>query len=350
MKVAIYRTCGIGDLVQITPLLQQIRADLPRALIVFFTSGNVADLLRGCPWIDESVTFPATLLCQPAARLGGLPIWRRIDRDGPWDYLLSLEPRWSRAAGSVIVRAARKGGLQTVGWKPLRLFEKTHALTRDGRDLGHASAWYLGLWQRLAGFPDLGFGPDVRYVIDPGGAALAIPDRAVCLAPGAGNLIMPAAMKRWPVAHWLRLAELLEARGFAPVWLGSDEDAATFAGSRIERNLMGGLDLRQTATVIHRSRGLIGNDSGLFHLALGLGIPGIGLFGRTDPQNTGPFRAAQALVFKAGFGLVSASLLDSATEAEIAALQRPQPMALLDPDELMPPIEAFLCATTSGVS
>jgi heptosyltransferase-1 len=338
MRIAIYRGCGIGDFVQITPLLQQVRADFPEARVTLFTSENVADLLGSCPWIDHSSTFRPDLLGTLRGRLGGLPIWRRIDREGPWDLLLSLEPHWRRAAGACFVHATRRGGLQTEGWKPLRIFDETYALRRDGRNLGHASLWYLKLWQRLTGQTDRGYGCDVRYLLNPPLATPEMPARAVCLAPGAGNVMTPAEGKRWPLESWMRLAKSLEARSFSPIWLGSNEDAATFSNITLKGNFMGRLALRQTAGVIARSRALIGNDSGLFHLALGLGTPGVGLFGPTDPQNTGPFRSPQALVFKAGFGIVPP--LPAATD--IADLQSPQPMTLLDAEEVISAVGAFL--------
>lgn len=349
MNIGVYRACGIGDFVQVTPLLQQIRADLPDARITLFTSANVAGLLPGCPWIDWSVTFSSELLRGWRARLGGIPIWWRIRRGSPWDLLLSLEPHWRRAAGSVLVRAARKGGFETEGWKPVRLFDERFILHPQGCNRGHASQWYLDLWQRLAGHADRGFGCDVHYLLKPELGVPPIPPDAVCLAPGAGNVITPAESKRWPRDCWLKLAGLLRGRGFATVWLGGPEDAAAFSAAGLSDDFMGRLDLQQTAAVIRRSRAVIGSDSGLFHLALGLGTPAIGLFGPTNPQNTGPFRNERSLVFKAGFGPVPAALLTGATGADLEALQRRAPMETLNPDQLAPPIAEFLAATTSGV-
>src|SRR6266853_1558541 len=165
MKIGIYRSCGIGDFVQLTPLLQQIRADVPGASVTLFTSDNVAELLAGCPWIDASVTFRTSDLCGIAARFGGFPIWRRIAAHGRWDIFLNLEPGWRRSVGFPLVRAARKGGFQTEGWKPLRLFDEFIPQRRDGFDRGHSSARELELWRKLTGHRDRGFGYDVRYLL-----------------------------------------------------------------------------------------------------------------------------------------------------------------------------------------
>ena len=65
--------------------------------------------------------------------------------------------------------------------------------------------------------------------------------------------------------------------------------AGTAGGDGIRlHNLAGQLSLRQTIEAISICRLFIGNDSGLMHIASGLNLPLIALFGPTQPHKTGP--------------------------------------------------------------
>ena len=345
MRIGIYRSCGIGDAVQLTPLFRQIRADAPDAEIVFFTSENVAVILEGCPFLTRTIFFPTRLLTGAAADWGGFPLWRKISRHGRWDIFLDLEPHWRRSACFPLVRAARKGGVQTAGWKPLRLFDEFLVQHPLGLDRGHASARCLQLWEKLTGHPDRGFGYDLDFLREPPCALPPLPAGFVCLVPGAGNAMNAGDEKRWPLENWLRLAEFLTGLGHSPVWLGSAEDARQFPVGGGARNFMGLLDLRQVFQTISRSTALIANDSGLLHVALASGVKAVGLFGPTNPQRTGPFRNPNALILKAGFGRVANALLavhDAGTDQD--ALDASMPMQQLGCDLVAREVAQFLTA------
>jgi ADP-heptose:LPS heptosyltransferase len=64
-------------------------------------------------------------------------------------------------------------------------------------------------------------------------------------------------------------------------------------------NLLGKTTLREVANLLHQSTVIVGNDSGLFHLAQGVGCPAIGIFGPTSPQFTGVFRSTSAATLQA---------------------------------------------------
>ena len=349
MRIGIYRTCGIGDVVQLTPLFQQIRADYPAAQITFFTNENVAPLLDGCPFMDETVFFPSRLVAGTAAEWGGLPMWRQIARHGKWDMFLNLEPRWRRSLGIMLVRAGRKGGLQGEGWKPVRLFDEFLTLHRAGLDRGHTSGRCLELWDKLTGNKDRGLGYNLDYLLESPAKLPQLPPRFVSLVPGAGNAMNPGEAKRWPLANWLRLAERFAASDLSPVWLGSDEDERLFPTGSLGINLMGRLDLRQCCHLISKGTALVGNDSALFHIALATKTKAVGLFGPTNPQRTGPFRNFNALIFKAGFGRVSPDLLtEHGVGAARDALDAAMPMTELPFELVTREILGFLANTPAA--
>ncbi len=349
MRIGIYRTCGIGDAVQLTPLFQQIRADFPDAKVTFFTSENVAPLLDGCPFLDETVPFPSSLLAGTAAEWGGFPMWRQIARRGKWDLFLDLEPRWRRSLGIMLVRAGRKGGLQGDGWKPVRLFDEFLIQHPAGLDRGHSSARYLELWQKVTGNKDRRLGYNLDHVLASPASLPELPARFVCLVPGAGNAMNPGEAKRWPFTNWLRLAGQLAEAGFIPVWLGSAEDERLFPTGGTGINLMGRLDLRQACQTVGKGMALIGNDSALFHIALATRTKAVGLFGPTNPQRTGPFRNPSSLILKARFGRVAPALLARhGTDADRDALDACVPMQELGLDLVSHEVFGYLAASPNS--
>ncbi len=108
--------------------------------------------------------------------------------------------------------------------------------------------------------------------------------RLVLLFPGSGS---PA--KNWPRAGFAVLAEQIARDGFAPVFvLGPAEDAMRGHFEASGFTELADLDLGTLAGLAHVARAFVGNDSGVSHLAAVVGVPGVALFGPTDPARWAP--------------------------------------------------------------
>jgi heptosyltransferase-3 len=108
----------------------------------------------------------------------------------------------------------------------------------------------------------------------------------VAIHPGAGS-----AAKRWGVHRFQELGQRLRAQGGllvleGPAEEGLGQDLAEALGPDIY--LARHLPLRLLAAVLRHCRFFIGNDSGIAHLAAGLGLPCVVLFGPTSPVNWAP--------------------------------------------------------------
>ena len=349
-RIAIYRTCGIGDAVQLTPLLRQIRHDCPRAHVTLYVNEDVEPLFRGCPFLDECIGLSPWLTRGPFARFGSLPLWWKIAAGGPFDAFLDLVPGWRNSIGLPLVRAKIKSGFQNPGWKPLRLF--THPVpVEDPAEAVkiHQSEHYLKLWQKVAGTTDAQFGYEMRHLLGKVPAPPDLPGRFLCLAPGTGSPFQTLETKRWPDSHWLRLAALLRDAGWETVWIGTQKDQARFGLPSGRDNLMGRTNLLQTVQVIGRSAGLIGSDSGMFHLALGLHGKAAGFFGPTEPRHVGPFRTSLGLVLQASIPCVPCLRPTCDVEPPPGTQSaRPYCMTMLMPESVIARLLAFFRASPAG--
>lgn len=85
--------------------------------------------------------------------------------------------------------------------------------------------------------------------------------------------------RQWGVDNFKMIAEhLVRKYGAQIIEIGKDRSSI---GLGI--NLIGKTSIRQTALILKRSNLFIGNDTGLVHLALAVGIPTIALFGPLNP-------------------------------------------------------------------
>ncbi len=116
----------------------------------------------------------------------------------------------------------------------------------------------------------------------------------VVLCPGA---VGPG--KRWPESRYAELARLLKTDGVS-VWVVGGPGEKTIAneisaGGKYARNLTG-VDLRDGILAIAAADAVVSNDSGLLHVAAGIGTAVVGLFGPTSPWHDGPLNKIAAAV------------------------------------------------------
>ena len=107
--------------------------------------------------------------------------------------------------------------------------------------------------------------------------------RLVGIAPGAAF----GHAKRWPSKRYAEVASRLIESGTACVIVGRSEDrdaAREIAGI----DLVGKTDVMMLMGVLSHCDAVVANDSGALHLAAGLGVPVVGIWGPTDERYSTP--------------------------------------------------------------
>ena len=339
-RIAIFRRCGLGDAVQMTPLLQQVRADLPDASIEVFINDNAAPILERSPCVDRVWRLPPGEMDQKRWDPLLFRMWRRVWAAGDFDVFLYLDVAWQRSALLRWMPAKIRAGLESSNRKLWQPFQVSMRIPADLElDHVHASEVYVRLWQKLTGYRDRGFGYDVRHLTD---AVDPLPGHIV-LAPGAADGIPGGRIKRWPATHWQSLAHHLLAAGKTPVFLGREDEFSKALIPQGSINLLGRLKILETVRYLSRCEAVVGNDSGLYQIALGLGVPSVGLFGPTSPKATGPFRAPHGLALHAQLPCVPCCKLQCHLQgAEYDDQDRPICMNRLTPEEVAEATLTFL--------
>lgn len=154
------------------------------------------------------------------------------------------------------------------------------------------------------GYMNLVINPAVDELIQKLPELLLTPDtRLIALHPAATK-----DYKKWPETAFIELCNLLIRKGFSPVLLGAGPDDWQRC-DRIQRlvssvslarpiNLCDRLGLAELAGFLRLCKGIVGNDSGPSHLASAQRVPGVVIFGPSDPAIWGPLGARSRVVRK----------------------------------------------------
>ncbi len=287
--VLLVRFSSIGDILLTTPLVRALARRHPEAKLVYVTKRALAPLVSDNPHLADVVTLAPD---EPVRHLA-----RRLRACGP-THGLDLHGSLRSSALRLLVRCRWAGyrkrklartllistKLDTYrGRVPVaeRYFEAARGL--DTRPDGGPPEFFLGRgatervtqWLAARGLAD-----------GQGGAGGAL----AALAPGAAH-----ATKRWPVAYWSALAERLRTAGYRSVVVGGPEDrglAQQLVAGGAAASAAGEFSLQETGALLARSRVVVSGDTGVMHMATGVGAPVVALFGPTVEQfGFFPYRA-----------------------------------------------------------
>lgn len=109
--------------------------------------------------------------------------------------------------------------------------------------------------------------------------------KVIALAPGgARNLLADDRLRRWPIAHYRKLADELLRAGYQVHIFGAPTDAwvlESFKDLNV-KNRVGELDLLGFIAALADVEALVTHDSGPLHIGGLAGVPVFGLFGPTE--------------------------------------------------------------------
>ena len=274
-NVLAVRFSSIGDVLLTTPLLRAIHHRYPAARITVLTKQVYTPLLSHNPHVQRVIGVePGRPLTSVAAELRAGQYTHRLDlHDSLRTRMLrTLVPgRWRTYPKHRVARA-------------LLIYAKRNRY-RDRRPVAER---YFSAARDLDVAPD-GKPPEFILGVEAereasdwlGSASLGQERRIIAIAPGAAH-----ATKRWPVEHWRALIRRLGTQGFDIAIVGGADDAPIGAelshrtNGRVV-NAAGAFGLQGTGALLRRSAALVSGDTGVMHMATGVGTPVVALFGPT---------------------------------------------------------------------
>jgi lipopolysaccharide heptosyltransferase II len=273
-NVLAVRFSSIGDILLTTPLLRAIRHSHPGARVTVVTKRAYLPLLSHNPHVHRVIGLA------PGRSLTSLATELRGDQ---YTDLLDLHDNLR----SRILRLLVPGRWRSYPKHRLARWLLVHAKRNRYRDRRPVPERYFSAARHLQVVPD-GAPPEFfigREAIEEatawlGSAGLASAAKIVALAPGAAH-----ATKRWPLEHWRALIDRVVADGLPIMILGGPDDAGIAAELAAGRsgvvNAAGRFGLQGTGALLQRASVLVSGDTGVMHMATGVGAPVVALFGPT---------------------------------------------------------------------
>ncbi len=264
-KFLIIRPGGIGDAVLLIPAIRVLYDNYPGAEITVLAEQRNGAIFSFCPFVTRILLYDRPKDLRKAV-------------SDTYDVIIDTE-QWHRlsAVYARFAGAAMRMGFDTNGRR--RLF--THAIPYS-HDTYEAES-FLTLLEPLG---CSGSWPSATPFLQIPEPALQQADRLMKSLPGKTHVVLfPGASipeRRWGAERFHELARRLCRHGLHVIVIGGPGDAA--AGDAIVADgngvsLAGRTSLAETAAVLSRASLLVTGDSGMLHLAVGLDVPTVSLFG-----------------------------------------------------------------------
>ena len=296
----VFKLGGMGDLLMATPALRAYRASFPGERIVFVVGRSNEAVMAGNPHLDElAVVDDAALFRGPpwrqareTLRLIGLLRRTRAERM----FVLHRDWRWNLVAWLAGVRERYGFARDLRG-----LFLSRAAVTSERE---HETVKYQRVFGLRQGYRPDGVAMELHPPPDrppnpphlpPEFAQLGAGSRPwLALSPGgASNVKEDMDTRRWPLEHYRTLCTLVLERTECRILLiGAERDVPLTRLLMLDPgrtlDLAGKTGPAGTAQALRRCALLVTHDSGPMHLGAAAGIPVIGLFGPTRPEEKVP--------------------------------------------------------------
>jgi heptosyltransferase-2 len=275
LNLLLVRFSSIGDIILTTPLLRAIRRRHPGSRITVLTKDAYRPLLGDNPQVNVVLGMDSKRpLASVAAELRAERYTHLLDLHGSlrsWALRALVPGHWRgyskhRLSRAVLIRAKRNIYPNT-GPVAERYFEAARDL--DVAPDGNPPEFFLNHKARAAAAAWLA------------GVGIAADRPMVAVAPGAAH-----ATKRWPREHWRALIEQLVEEGFDIAVVGGENDAP-LASRLVEvsptrvASAAGKFGLQETGAILETACAVVSGDTGVMHMATGVGTPVVALFGPT---------------------------------------------------------------------
>jgi ADP-heptose:LPS heptosyltransferase len=274
-RILVIKLGALGDFIQALGPMAAIRKHHPGAHVSLLTTKLFENFAKECGYFDEILIDKRPA---PFDVKGWIDLRRTLnegaygrvydlqnnDRSRLYFRLFKKKPEWVGTA---------KGA--------------SHRNTDHSRTAGHAFDGHVQTL-KLAGIKDVRI--DRLEWMQASTNAFPLKPPYVLLVPGCAP---SRPEKRWPAAHYGRLAKLLHSLGYQPLVLGTRSEAE--AAQDILKicpesiDLTNQTDFKQIAVLAGNAAGAIGNDTGPVHLIAATGCPSLILFSHaSDPVRHAP--------------------------------------------------------------
>jgi len=299
-RILVIRYRFIGDTILTGPFLKNLRLAYKDARIDVLVGPQSGEVLDGCPYVDELITFDTTRFHKYDSGAGEKKsFWSYVAllRKRNYDLVFVLKRSWSSAVLALLTGAANRIGYATEGRQIL---------------LTHSVPWNPHQHE-VQSTLDVLRSANVPVVDDTleGWISEKEQSEIEIMVPQLrqiknGVLIHAAAAhpdKIYPSQKWAQVIQRLHERWqLVPFFTGASRDIELYDQLQTLSgvsgvNLAGKLTLRQSMALYKNMQLAVCVDSGPAHLAAAVGTPTAAIFGPTDPERWRPYGAKTLAIY-----------------------------------------------------
>jgi len=303
-RILIVNTFGIGDVLFTTPLIRNIKENLPDCFLGYICNQRAKGVLINNPHIDKIMVFEKDYYRNLAkfSRLKALKDFlkflNRIRRER-FDLAIDLS-----LSGQVSFFLWLIGIKKRIGFNYKnrgRLLSQSIAI--EGYEGKHVVEFYLELL-KFMGFKVVS--QNLEIYLSPAenmwkedflkNNNISDEDMVIAIIPGGGaSWGKDAGLKHWPAENFAKIADKCIEKFKAKIIILGDYSDLNICNKVFEATngeviqVCGRTDLRQFAAILNRSNLVITNDGGPLHIAVAMGAKTVSIFGPVDERVYGPF-------------------------------------------------------------
>lgn len=285
-RILFVKLSSLGDIVHHLPAVTDLARERPGVHVAWIVEEAYVDLVKLHPAVAEAIPLNLRSLranpLNPSA-WGRIARARRSVRARDWDYVIdsqgliksAIVARFARAPAFGLDRASARERLAARFYEvKVNVPWTLHAVDRNRKLVGD-----------IFGYRPQGA---AHYGLERPGAppAWAPTEPYVVMLHAASH-----AAKRWPDERWVDLGRMLSQAGYATVFPGGTEServtASRLAAAIPQAMAAPAMPLAEVAALLGHAAGVVGVDTGLTHLAVALGVPTVGIYCATQPEQTG---------------------------------------------------------------
>ena len=292
LRIAVFRTDRIGDLVLATPVAELLKKRFPAAYLTFVVREYASPVLEQNPFIDKILTVDGLTYKEIAKQIQDNDVSLTLIAYknavfSPW--LANIPVRIGPLSGSPLTklrsllfnlrfRQRRSASLQNEAQYMLDLARKAFGLEGDAYPRIYLTAKEQAWGQNYL---------ETRYAIGP-------KERFIVLHPGSGG-----SSKDLPLAKFEKLAEKMNLAGMRFLVSGSAEELKSYSQLPGFKDylMLEALPLRNYLALLANAALFVGGSTGPLHCAVALDVSTVSFYPlkRTySPQRWGPFSAKPA--------------------------------------------------------
>lgn len=271
MRIVLYQTAFLGDLILTTPLIESIKSLFPYSYLTVISKPFGKDVLKNNPSVDNLILFDKE-------KQSTFWLIKQLYRK----YDVAVSPHRSHRASYILFlsKIPRRIGFDKSGFSFLytdRISHRFDGIHEIDRNLSMLKVFPEYDESKLKRYPVLYLDSEEdgcykKFYLEE--------KRYVVISPGS-----KWPTKRWTAKGFFEVASELSEH-FKVVFIGSNEDRDFMDeilsyGDLNHIDLIGKTNLRESFSIIKHAKLLISNDSSPVHMAVAFGTPVIDIYGPT---------------------------------------------------------------------